>query len=235
MTTWPRKQVRRACGSQCRFAWLGKCLSIVSYSYQRCSYKLFTDVESLFFPDHATISATIPAKMCFCIGLNRTSIHEKLSHLLSGFFTAAVVVWNHASPREIRSARVCAWSVRNYVYARNYLLRLEPDKTQQVNAPGQIFAATRLLEVHRGNASPVIASVSERGDAPTRGSALCDVLVPPQASVQWQPDCWTIGKLLQMTWSMSSSIHTRMNNCWLCICVYIYMYTHINIYMFINL
>ena len=40
----------------------------------------------MLFPDSAMISATIPAKT-FCVGLNRNSVHEKLSQLLSGVST----------------------------------------------------------------------------------------------------------------------------------------------------
>ena len=44
-----------------------------------------------FLPGHATISATIPATMCLCVGLDRKSRHEKLSHFLSGVFTEVVL------------------------------------------------------------------------------------------------------------------------------------------------
>ena len=43
--------------------------------------------KTMFFPDNATTSATIPATICFCAGLKRKSSHEKLSQLPSGAFT----------------------------------------------------------------------------------------------------------------------------------------------------
>ena len=60
---------------------LGPPLSSPEYSYQ-----MFQTISSLIwkddfdiFPDHATISATIPATICLRIVLNRKSPHEKLS------------------------------------------------------------------------------------------------------------------------------------------------------------
>ena len=64
--------------------------------------------KAIFFTDHATISATIPASICLCIVSNRKSLHKKLLQFFVGGFHWNCFFWNHFFSREIRFARVCA-------------------------------------------------------------------------------------------------------------------------------
>ena len=94
----------------------GEAAHIVSYSYRRIS-DLWCHWfwKTIFFPDHATISAAIPATICLCIVLNRKSIHD-ISPLCQGRSLKFVCLTSSLS-REIRSARVCAWHLRKLLTA----------------------------------------------------------------------------------------------------------------------
>ena len=60
------------------------CLMQLPYIFRRFVHRFR---KTMFFPDRATISVTIPATICLCMDLTHTSIQEKLSQFLSGVFT----------------------------------------------------------------------------------------------------------------------------------------------------